>query len=749
MADLYLKDPKTGEVVVFDEADAQGAANAGYQPVDQATYAKARQAEAASMGQGEAVKAGLLQAPADYSKSTEFLSKVVSGATFGLGAPADPESAAYAQRYQTEHPYAAAGAEMLGQAPAMLLGGAAGSAVRGAAEAGGGLLARAGGVAADYGINAAVGGAQMEAERARTAGDDFSFTDAAIAGVGAEVLGRGAAWGISKGVGGARNLVARAGRDAVAADAERTLSKGGWVGDYRTAQHADVYHDQLADLGAKDLDTLETATAEVGRQDKKRARIMRSVVERPAAQHEINVASVEGLQRLRGALADELESAPSGPAKRLAKQLDDRIAALEETPRGKKLWRILDENRQALQEYRQDLHQAYDTNPGSAWLSREGLAAIDAAEEATRNALLREDAWGEAAARMQREYNVPFHEKWFPARKTVLSDLHFATGKDAQGFTTYRGEPGKLRAAGDGAVADQQDMIIGVDGLGRLLGAAHDLDRNSITAKALDRRGQSRGHALDDQDDRRRAGRGGEARLAFDHGAAGERKGRAQMARLARFVISRDQRRKRHTSSLAYKRRTVSARGLACQALWSGVGEFRERGGDLPDHRGVAGGALARFVGENDQAGDSEARGDALEAGGRDFPIGVAARPAEQVELARGALGEGGFQLRHQVAVIADGGGERGVQSSGIVGHFKAIRRTELTHRFISGPKWYTGAQKRGPKWRRHSRRTAKSNGLVRSRGRPRPTPTLIWEAMLRRARRRAPASACAYSPAF
>ena len=129
----------------------------------------------------------------------------------------------------------------------------------------------------------------------------------------------------------------------------------------------------------------------------------------------------------------------------MAKQLDERLAALEEAPKGRKLWRLLDENRQALQEYRQDLHQAYDSNPGSAWLSREGLAAIDAAEEATRNALLREDAWGPAAAQMQREYNVPFHEKWFPARQTVLKDLHFATGKNAEGFTTFRGEPGKVR----------------------------------------------------------------------------------------------------------------------------------------------------------------------------------------------------------------------------------------------------------------------------------------------------------------
>ena len=47
MADLYLKNPQTGEIEVFDEADAQAAANAGYQTIDQETYEAARRAEAA------------------------------------------------------------------------------------------------------------------------------------------------------------------------------------------------------------------------------------------------------------------------------------------------------------------------------------------------------------------------------------------------------------------------------------------------------------------------------------------------------------------------------------------------------------------------------------------------------------------------------------------------------------------------------------------------------------------------------
>ncbi len=115
--------------------------------------------------------------------------------------------------------------------------------------------------------------------------------------------------------------------------------------------------------------------------------------------------------------------------------------------------------------------------------------------------------------------------------------------------------------------------------------------------------------------------------------------------------------------------------------------EFVERGGDLPEHRGVARCPGQRLVGERDQARGAEAGGDALEAGAGDQPIGVATRAAEQVELAGGALDEGGFELGHQRAVIADGGGERGAEGSGIVDHVHVMGRTALTGRFISAPK--------------------------------------------------------------
>jgi len=440
MAEVYLRAPD-GQVYPFDERDAQRAVDSGYTPVDQAA---AREAELGTMDRGEAVSRGLLEAPENYDQSEAFLNTIKSGLTFGqLPSLKTPEARAAGLRFREEHAGQALFGEALGMAPLTVVGGVAGAAVRGAA-AGTGLALRTGAVAVDYGLGAAIGGAQIEGEESRLTGEEFSWTDAAVAGLAGEVLGRGANWTLSKAVGGARNLVTRGERNIIAADAERSLTRGGWVRDYQVASHSDEYLNKLAELSADDLDVLETTFAEVSRQDRKRARIVRAVIDNPPVQRAIAVQEAENLRRLQTALADELVDG-SGPARRLARHLEQRIAELDQVPRGKKLWRSLDENRQALQEYRQDLHQAYDENPGSAWLSRDGLAAIDQAEESTRLALLREDAWGENAARMQREYNTPFHEQWFPARGPVLKELHFATGKNSEGFTVYRGDPARLR----------------------------------------------------------------------------------------------------------------------------------------------------------------------------------------------------------------------------------------------------------------------------------------------------------------
>jgi hypothetical protein len=478
MADLYVRDPKTGEVVVIDDSQQQLALDQGYQAVDEAGRQATQQAEIAGLGDQEAVTQGLLTAPEGY-ESQAAKEKLYSAATFGLLPGLDSaEARARGLRFQAEHPGEAFAYEVAGQLPLAVATGAAGEAVvAGRAAVGLGRAAMAGVRAADFGVQAALGGAQTEAEQTRLAADDFSWTDAAVAGVAGEALGRGAGWAVSRAVGGTRNLLAKAEREAIADDVDDALQKGGWLNDFRVAHHAEQYQNELADLAARDLDELQVSFEEVSRQDRKRARIAKVVEDAPEAQVPIRVEAHAGLKQLRDAVAAEVGEAPSGAAKSLLKQIDDRIEQLADPERaGRRLWRTLDENRQALQEFQQDLHQAYENNPGSAWLSRDGLAAVDAAERQTREALLREDAWGKAAAEAQAAYNTPFHEKYFPTEKTVKGKLMFSPYKNERGFDVFQGDPAKVRAffardVGDvdGARLGEQfrDYLDGVEAIAR------------------------------------------------------------------------------------------------------------------------------------------------------------------------------------------------------------------------------------------------------------------------------------------
>lgn len=475
MADLYVKAPN-GEVVVIDEADAQKAADSGYVPVDEGTIKSAQQHQVETGGADAAVSSGVLQAQGDYDVGTATAQKFGSALTFGL-APGlqTPQARAVGKRFTEEHPGLAFGAEVAGQLPvaAALEIGTAG--VGGALGlAGRGLAARGAFKAADVGLQGLAGGAQTEAEEVRLSGEDFSWTDAAVTGLAGEALGRGAALGFSKALGASRNLLSRASREAVSQDAASSLTKGGMLNDFRVAHHAEAYQNELSTLAANDLDQLETSFAEVSRQDRKRARIVRVVEDHPEAQAAVRAEAQSGLAELYDSLSGELGDAP-GPARHLLKQLDDRMDALSEA-KGKRLWRLLDENRQALQEYTQDLHQAYENAPGSAWLSRDGLAKLEAAEKATRESLLREDVWGQAAAKEQAAYNVPFNEKYFPTAKTVRGKLMQTTQFDARGFPVFRGDPGKVasffrREAGDvdaARLSEQfRDYLDGVEAIAR------------------------------------------------------------------------------------------------------------------------------------------------------------------------------------------------------------------------------------------------------------------------------------------
>lgn len=442
---VYLKRPD-GAIVRLPADQEQQAVDAGYAHVQPAEIQDAQDFYRRSAGEQAAVTAGVATAPEGYSQPLAAGERALGAATFGLLQPSSASARARGLRFEGEHPYKAFAADVAGTLPGLAATGAIGEAAVAGAR-GAGLGARVAARGLDWGANAAMGGAQIEGQQAVLQGREFSYTDAAVTGLAGEVLGRGAAAGLGAAYGGARNLLAGAERRVVAADAASSLAKGGLLNDYRVAQHAETYQNELATLAADDFDRLETSFEEVSRQDRKRARILRTVVDQPEVQGPIREQAYAELSQLRETLAEEL-SAPgaSAPARSLQRQLDDRLAALEGAPSGRKLWRLLDENRQALQEYRTDLHQAYEDNPGAAWLSRDGLAALDGAEKSTREALLREDAWGVDAARMQAEYNVPFHEQYFPTQKTVRSKLLFSTQKNERGFDVFRGDPAKIKA---------------------------------------------------------------------------------------------------------------------------------------------------------------------------------------------------------------------------------------------------------------------------------------------------------------
>ena len=446
MADIAVRAPN-GAIVEVPQEDYQKALDAGYSNISAEEAQAARSAYAGQVGAGQAVTEGVLEAAPGYDVARAAAQKALSAASFGLAPGLDsPEARAVGKRFQAEHPVGAFAAEVAGQVPA---GAALELATAGVAPlvAGAGRAARAAFTAGEFSAQAAVGGAQTEAERARLEGDGFSVANAAIAGVVGEAFGRTAGAGFSAALGARRNLIARATQRAVEQDTAEALSRGGFMNDFRIAAHADQYQNELSRLAADDLDALETNFAEVSRQDRKRARITRVVEDHPVEQAAVRSEALGEMQKLYEALYTEIgDQAAPGPARQLLDQLRKRMDLLGERPTGARLWRLLDENRQALQEYAQDLYQAYDTAPGSAWLSRESLSRLDASERVTRETLLREDVWGQVAAREQAAYNKPFNEKYFPTARTVRGKLMFTTGTDARGFPIFRGDPGRVRS---------------------------------------------------------------------------------------------------------------------------------------------------------------------------------------------------------------------------------------------------------------------------------------------------------------
>ena len=88
-----------------------------------------------------------------------------------------------------------------------------------------------------------------------------------------------------------------------------------------------------------------------------------------------------------------------------------------------------------------------------------------------------------------------------------------------------------------------------------------------------------------------------------------------------------------------------------------------------PHDGGLSRGGFQRFLGQNDQRFGMKAGGKPLEAHGRDLPVAVAARTAQQVDLPRQAFREGRTQLREQLGIVARGGGQRGIKGTCFIRH--------------------------------------------------------------------------------
>lgn len=436
--EVYVVD-KSGQVGTVPAAQATDALGAGYREATDEESQSAFTSAGSAVSPAESVRQGYASAPEDTA--TAFGEHALHMGSFGLLGPDyehDPAALSRAQQFKSGHPVLNAAADVVGGAPLALAAAATGG-VAGAAV-GGGLA----GTALDLGIGAASFGTQQELETSSLTGKDFNFTDAAINGATGEILGRGSIWALSKALGGTRNVIAGAVKKAAGDDVERSLSKGGFLQDYNVAQNAERYQTELAAKAADDMDTLETNFQQVAGISKKRARVAREVKGDVQIQYQQGVEARQNLKTLQDTLSNDPQL--GGPGRALLKDLDDKMAGLEVDPQlaGPGLWRTLDETRQVLQNYHVDLAQSLANDPGRAWASREGLAALDAAERDVRQGLTRPDAWGEAAADLQRQYNQAFHESWFPARKTVSNRLMFSPERDYNGRAVYRGEPAKM-----------------------------------------------------------------------------------------------------------------------------------------------------------------------------------------------------------------------------------------------------------------------------------------------------------------
>lgn len=452
---IYVKGADGG-VYAFDDPEAARAALAqGATQLDDAEAANARQVDV--MGRAEsaedpysdeerfaAVKRGDLRVK--YTPEQDALArseKFKSSATFGLAGPDrdDPAALSRVQQLQENSPWASMAIEGAAMLPGAILATAAGGA--GAAALGGGLAAKGLG----YGAAALAQGGQAEMEISRGEGEEFNPTRAAVVGIVGEIAGAGASWALAKGAGVGRNLVAKASNKATS-DVVDGAFRGGIINDYRAAAHAPELEADVAKRAAEAFDIIDDNFNAVAGLTKKQGRIAKQIDAQrdpmlKARQDEVRLTALVDLDNLAVALRGA-QPAPNGKAGALAREVDAAVEALRGGEKGGKLFKRLDDQRRALQGAILELEQSYADDPTHAWLSREGLEQLHVAEKAVRGNLVREDVWGQTAAKMQKDYNQPFHEKFFPANKIVNQRFRFGQDRTFKGFVRYRGEQQKI-----------------------------------------------------------------------------------------------------------------------------------------------------------------------------------------------------------------------------------------------------------------------------------------------------------------
>lgn len=413
----------------------------GYTDADEAETLEVHGHITQGMPESEQMEQGLLTKPelTGAQAAAAASETMVGSATFGLVGPQDDQAKIRARLFDEQYPLSSAAAQTVPSfAAAVALPGA------GALGLGEGLAAQG---SAFLG-RAALEGSMYAGEQARREGRDFSFTEAAVAGITGEVLGGAVGWTASRAVGGARNLVKGAAGKAASRDAESAVG-GTWLKDYQIARDADALNVETARAVTADVNTVLTKFPEVASIARKRDRIAEVISDNPVGQKRFAVDLVQQLRTVKQSLTDTVGEG-GGAAKRLFSDLDNTIEEFNSLANnlaqtdGRAIWTQADKLRQAVHEYVQDISQALYDDPARALLSKEGLRTLEDLQgflvQGTRDA----NVWGQAAADAQQVYNKAFHDDYFKALKVVNGKLTVVTGKDARGFAVRQAEPGKI-----------------------------------------------------------------------------------------------------------------------------------------------------------------------------------------------------------------------------------------------------------------------------------------------------------------